>query len=70
MNMVEGDGSKNYNKSKGKRKYKLKDDKSSNKRSKLVCWNCNKPSDFNEDCRLHKVNTDVRPNGSKDPKKQ
>nr|KAJ0205661.1 hypothetical protein LSAT_V11C500263900 [Lactuca sativa] len=45
--------------------------KSSNKKAKLVCWNCNKPGHFKNDCRLHKVNKDgAGPNGSKDPKKQ
>nr|KAJ0226961.1 hypothetical protein LSAT_V11C100031640 [Lactuca sativa] len=48
-----------------------KDDKSSNKKAKLVCWNCNKPGHFKKYCRLRKVNKDgVGPSGSKDPEKQ
>nr|KAJ0201762.1 hypothetical protein LSAT_V11C600301900 [Lactuca sativa] len=71
VNMVEGEISKNPKKSNGKRKFKGKDDKSSNKNAKLVCWNCNKPGHFKKDCRLRKVNKDgVRPSGSKDPEKQ
>nr|KAJ0211099.1 hypothetical protein LSAT_V11C400217220 [Lactuca sativa] len=69
--MVEGESSKNPKKSNGKRKFKGKDDKSSNKKAKLVCWNCNKPGHFKKDCRLRKVNKDgVGPSGSKDPEKQ
>lgn len=72
VNMVEGEGSKNSNKFKGKRKFKGKDDKSSNKKAKLVCWGCNKPGHLKKDCRLRKVNKDkdVGPSGSKDPDKQ
>nr|KAJ0190047.1 hypothetical protein LSAT_V11C800429990 [Lactuca sativa] len=58
VNMVEGESSKNPKKSNGKRKFKGKDDKSSNKKAKLVCWNCNKPGHFKKDCRLRKVNKD------------
>ncbi|KAI3679326.1 hypothetical protein L2E82_51458 [Cichorium intybus] len=49
-----------------------KDDKSSNKKAKLVCWGCNKPGHLKKDCRLCKVNKDkdVGPSGSKDPDKQ
>nr|KAJ0198596.1 hypothetical protein LSAT_V11C700365700 [Lactuca sativa] len=69
--MVDGEGSKNQKKSNGKRKFKGKDDKSSNKKAKVVCWNCNKPGHFKKDCRLHKVNKDgAGPSGSKDPKKK
>nr|KAJ0205724.1 hypothetical protein LSAT_V11C500243750 [Lactuca sativa] len=71
VNMVEGESSKNPKKSNGKRKFKGKDDKSSNKKAKLVCWNCNKPGHFKKDFRLCKVNKDgVGPSGSKDPEKQ
>nr|KAJ0214613.1 hypothetical protein LSAT_V11C400207050 [Lactuca sativa] len=71
VNMVEGETSKNPKKSNGKKKFKGKDDKSSNKKAKLVCLNCNKPSHFKKDYRLRKVNKDgVGPSGSKDPKKQ
>nr|KAJ0197827.1 hypothetical protein LSAT_V11C700348630 [Lactuca sativa] len=69
--MVEGESSKNPKNSNGKRKFKGKDYKSSNKKAKLVCWNCNKPGHFKKDCHLHKVNKDgVGPSGSKDPEKQ
>nr|KAJ0226024.1 hypothetical protein LSAT_V11C100031100 [Lactuca sativa] len=69
--MVERESSKNAKKSNGKRKFKEKDDKSSNNKAKLVCWNCNKPGHFKKDCRLRKVNKDgVGPTGSKDPEKQ
>nr|KAJ0219539.1 hypothetical protein LSAT_V11C300102630 [Lactuca sativa] len=37
-----------------KRKFKGKDGKSSNKKAKLVCWNCNKPGHFKKDCCLRK----------------
>nr|KAJ0198518.1 hypothetical protein LSAT_V11C700344870 [Lactuca sativa] len=48
-----------------------KDDKSSKKKFKLVCWNCNKPGHFKKDCRLRKVNKDgAGPSESKDPEKQ
>nr|KAJ0219071.1 hypothetical protein LSAT_V11C300118320 [Lactuca sativa] len=71
VNMVDGEGSKNQKKSNGKRKFKGKDDKSSNKKAKVVCWNCNKPGHFKKDCRLRKVNKDgAGPSGSKDPEKQ
>nr|KAJ0216032.1 hypothetical protein LSAT_V11C300140150 [Lactuca sativa] len=66
VNMVDGEGSKNQKKSNGKRKFKGKDDKSSNKKAKVVCWNCNKPGHFKKDCRLRKVNKDgAGPSGSK-----
>ncbi|XP_052627832.1 homogentisate phytyltransferase 1, chloroplastic [Lactuca sativa] len=69
--MVEGESSKNPKKSNGKRKFKGKDHKSSKKKDKLVCWNCNKPGHFKKDCRLRKVNKDgAGPSGSKDPEKQ
>lgn len=58
------------NKFKNKRKYKSGDDKSSNKKCKLVFWKCGKPSHFKKDCHVHKVNKDVGSSGSKDPKKQ
>nr|KAJ0226498.1 hypothetical protein LSAT_V11C100008600 [Lactuca sativa] len=65
--MVEGESSKNTKKSNGKRKFKGKDDDSSNKKYKLVCWNCNN----RKDCCLHKVNKDgAGPSGSKDSEKQ
>nr|KAJ0212594.1 hypothetical protein LSAT_V11C400219000 [Lactuca sativa] len=71
LNMVEGESSKNPKKSNGKRKFKGKDDKSSNKKAKLVCRNCNKPGHFKKDYRLRKVNKDgAGPSGSKDPEKQ
>nr|KAJ0226448.1 hypothetical protein LSAT_V11C100026870 [Lactuca sativa] len=71
VNMVDGEGSKNQKKSNGKRKFKGKDDKSSNKKAKVVCWNCNKPGHFKKDCRLRKVNKDgAGPSGSKDLEKQ
>ncbi|KAE8661133.1 hypothetical protein F3Y22_tig00116939pilonHSYRG00341 [Hibiscus syriacus] len=70
VNMVEADGSKNSSKSKNKRKYTGGDDKSSNKKSKMVCWKCGKPGHFNKDCRVPKVNKDAGPSGSKDPGKQ
>nr|KAJ0225330.1 hypothetical protein LSAT_V11C100025160 [Lactuca sativa] len=71
MNMVDGEGSKNQKKSNGKRKFKGKDDKSSNNKAKVVCWNYNKPGHFKKDCRLRKVNKDgAGPSGSKDPEKQ
>nr|KAJ0187373.1 hypothetical protein LSAT_V11C900477740 [Lactuca sativa] len=71
VNMVEGESSKNPKKSNAKRNFKGKDDKSSNKKAKLVCWNCNKPGHFKKDCHLRKVNKDgAGPSGSKDPKKQ
>nr|KAJ0199050.1 hypothetical protein LSAT_V11C600338430 [Lactuca sativa] len=67
VNMLEGESSKNPKKSNGKKK----DDKYSNKKAKLVCWNCNKPSHFKKDCHLRKVNKDgAGPSGSKDPEKQ
>ena len=69
VNMVEGEGSKNPNKSNNKRKFKGKDDKS-NKKSKMVCWKCNKPGHFKKDCRVRKGNKDAGPSGSKDPEKQ
>nr|KAJ0227183.1 hypothetical protein LSAT_V11C100008820 [Lactuca sativa] len=69
--MVEGESLKNLKKSNGKRKFKGKDDKSSNKKAKLVCWNCNKPGHFKKDFHLRKVNkVGVGPSGSKDPEKQ
>nr|KAJ0189226.1 hypothetical protein LSAT_V11C800430080 [Lactuca sativa] len=69
--MVDGEGSKNQKKPNGKRKFKGKDDKSSNIKAKVVCWNCNKLGHFKKDCRLHKVNKDCAgPSGSKDPEKQ
>nr|KAJ0209141.1 hypothetical protein LSAT_V11C400183740 [Lactuca sativa] len=69
--MVDGEGSKNQKKSNGKRKFKGKDDTSSNKKDKVVCWNCNKPGHFKKDCHLRKVNKDgAGPSGSKDPEKQ
>nr|KAJ0214327.1 hypothetical protein LSAT_V11C400181990 [Lactuca sativa] len=62
--MVEGESSKNPKKSNGKRKFKGKNDKSSNKK------NCNKPGHFKKDCHLRKVNKDgVGPSRSKDPEK-
>nr|KAJ0203290.1 hypothetical protein LSAT_V11C500249160 [Lactuca sativa] len=71
VNMVEGESSKNPKKSNGKRKFKGKDDKSSNKKAMLVCWNCNKPGHFKKDCRLCKVNKDDGgQSGSKDSEKQ
>nr|KAJ0203942.1 hypothetical protein LSAT_V11C500257960 [Lactuca sativa] len=71
VDMVDGEGSKNQKKSNGKRKFKGKDDKSSNKKAKVVCWNCNKPGHFKKDFRLCKVNKDgAGPSGSKDPEKQ
>nr|KAJ0217786.1 hypothetical protein LSAT_V11C300105360 [Lactuca sativa] len=71
VNMVDGEGSKNQKKSNGKRYFKGKDDKSSNKKAKVVFWNCNEPGHFKKDCRLCKVNKDrAGPSGSKDPKKQ
>lgn len=71
VNMVEGENSKNTKKSNGKRKFKGNDDKSSIKKEKVVCWNCNKPGHFKKDCHLRKVNKDgVGPSGSKDPEKQ
>nr|KAJ0208664.1 hypothetical protein LSAT_V11C400206440 [Lactuca sativa] len=69
--MVEGESSKNPKKSNGKRKFKGKDEKSSNKKAKLVCCNCNKPGHFKKYCHLRKVNKDgAGPSGSKDPEKQ
>nr|KAJ0210263.1 hypothetical protein LSAT_V11C400165380 [Lactuca sativa] len=69
--MVEGESSKNPKKSNGKMKFKGKDDKSSNKKAKLVCCNCNKPGHFKKDCRLRKVKKDgAGRSGSKDPEKQ
>nr|KAJ0219563.1 hypothetical protein LSAT_V11C300133250 [Lactuca sativa] len=56
--MVEGESSKNPKKSNGKRKFKGKDDKSYNKKAKLVCRNRKKPGHFKKDCRLRKVNKD------------
>nr|KAJ0206517.1 hypothetical protein LSAT_V11C500250200 [Lactuca sativa] len=71
VNMVEGESLKNPKKSNRKRKFKGKDDKSSNKKAKLVCWNWNKPGHFKKDCCLRKVNKDgAGPSGSKDPEKQ
>nr|KAJ0218783.1 hypothetical protein LSAT_V11C300120880 [Lactuca sativa] len=71
VNMVEGESSNNPKKSNGKRKFKGKDDKSSNKMDKLVCWNCSKSGHFKKDCHLCKVNKDgVGPSGSKDLEKQ
>ena len=70
LNMVEGEGSKNPNKSNNKRKFNGGDKKSSNKKSKVVCWNCNKPGHFKKDCRVRKVNKEAGPSGSKDPEKQ
>ncbi|KAI3516107.1 hypothetical protein L1887_15017 [Cichorium endivia] len=58
VNMVEGEGSKNSNKFKGKMKFKGKDDKYSNKKAKLVCWGCKKLGHLNKDCHLRKVNKD------------
>nr|KAJ0213955.1 hypothetical protein LSAT_V11C400185640 [Lactuca sativa] len=56
VNMVEEESSKNPKKSNGKRKFKGKDDKSSNKKKY---------------CCLRKVNKDgIGPSGSRDPKKQ
>nr|KAJ0204833.1 hypothetical protein LSAT_V11C500257930 [Lactuca sativa] len=54
-----------------KRMFKGNDDKSSNKKAKVVCWNCNKPGHFKKDCHFRKVNKDgVGPSGSKDLGKQ
>nr|KAJ0201796.1 hypothetical protein LSAT_V11C600311740 [Lactuca sativa] len=54
-----------------KRKFKGKNDKSCNKKAKLVCWNCNKLGHLKKDCCLRKVNKDgVGPSGSKDLEKQ
>ena len=71
VNMVEGESSKNPKKSNGKRKFKGKDDKSSNKKAKVVGWNCNKTGHFKKDCCFRKLNKDgARPSGSKDQEKQ
>nr|KAJ0204847.1 hypothetical protein LSAT_V11C500242580 [Lactuca sativa] len=51
VNMVDGEGSKNQKKSNGKRKFKGKDNKSSNKKAKVVCWNCNKPGATSHVCK-------------------
>nr|KAJ0212853.1 hypothetical protein LSAT_V11C400198040 [Lactuca sativa] len=71
VNMVDREGSKNQKKSNGKMKFKGKDDKSSNNKAKVVCWNYNKPGHFKKDCCLGKVDKDGDgTSGSKDPKTQ
>ncbi|GJX76969.1 hypothetical protein Tco_0323780 [Tanacetum coccineum] len=42
VNMVEGDGAKNSNNNKNKRKFKSGDDKFANKKATVTCWKCNK----------------------------
>ncbi|GJW59596.1 zinc finger, CCHC-type containing protein [Tanacetum coccineum] len=58
VNMVEGDGAKNSNNNKNKRKFKSGDDKFANKK------------DMKKDCRSRKGNDGAGSNGSKDPKKK
>lgn len=53
VNMVEDDKNQKNNKF-GKRKKKDDNQKSSNKKAKLVCWNCKKPGHMKRDCRLRK----------------
>ncbi|KAD3066796.1 hypothetical protein E3N88_34676 [Mikania micrantha] len=57
VNMVETENKpKKFNKSqKGKRKFKG-NDHCSNKKGKMVCWNCGKPRHIKHDCRV-KVNS-------------
>ena len=66
VNLVEGDESKNSNKSKNKRKFKGGNEKSSNKKPKRVCWKCGNPRHFKKDCRVRKVNKGVGLSGSKE----
>ncbi|GJW50441.1 zinc finger, CCHC-type containing protein [Tanacetum coccineum] len=70
VNMVEGDGAKNSNNNKNKRKFKSGDDKFSNKKATVTCWKCNKPGHMKKDCRSRKGNHGAGSNGSKDPEKQ
>nr|KAJ0186788.1 hypothetical protein LSAT_V11C900473780 [Lactuca sativa] len=71
MNMMDGEGSKSQKNSNGKRKFKGKGYKSSNKKAKVICWKCNKPGHFKKEFHFHKVDKDgARPSGSKDPEKQ
>nr|GEU59653.1 zinc finger, CCHC-type [Tanacetum cinerariifolium] len=70
VNMVEGDGAKNSNNNKNKRKFKSGDDKFANKKGTVTCWKCKKTGHMKKDCRSRKGNDDVGSNGSKDPEKQ
>ncbi|GJX05256.1 zinc finger, CCHC-type containing protein [Tanacetum coccineum] len=70
VNMVEGDGVKNSNNNKNKRKFKSGDDKFTNKKGTMTCWKCNKPGHMKKDCRSRKGKDGAGSNGSKDPEKQ
>ncbi|GJU83399.1 zinc finger, CCHC-type containing protein [Tanacetum coccineum] len=70
VNMVEGDGVKNSNNNKNKRKFKSGDDKFANKKAIVTCWKCKKTGHMKKDCRSRKGNDGAGSNGSKDPKKQ
>ncbi|GJY32595.1 zinc finger, CCHC-type containing protein [Tanacetum coccineum] len=70
INMVEGDGAKNSNNNKNKRKFKSGDDKFTNKKATVTCWKCNKTGHIKKDCRSRKGNGGTGSNGSKDPEKQ
>ena len=70
VNMVEGDGAKNSNNNKNKRKFKSGDDKFANKKATVTCWKCNKPGHMKKDCRSRKDNKGAGASGSKDPEKQ
>ncbi|GJR09695.1 zinc finger, CCHC-type containing protein [Tanacetum coccineum] len=49
--MVEGDGVKNSNNNKNKRKFKSGDDKFANKKAIVTCWKCKKTGHMKKDCR-------------------
>ncbi|GKF61666.1 zinc finger, CCHC-type containing protein [Tanacetum coccineum] len=68
--MVEGDGDKNSNNIKNKRKFKSGDDKFANKKATMTCWKCNKTGHMKKDCCSRKGNGVAGLNGSKDPEKQ
>ncbi|GKB56687.1 zinc finger, CCHC-type containing protein [Tanacetum coccineum] len=70
VNMVEGDGAKNSNNNKNKRKFKSGDDKFANKKATVTCWKCKKIGHMKKDCRSRKGNDGAGSNGSKDPEKQ
>nr|GEY16312.1 hypothetical protein [Tanacetum cinerariifolium] len=56
INMVEGDGAKNSNNNKNKRKFKSGDDKFANKKGTVTCWKCKKTGHMKKDCRSRKGN--------------
>ncbi|GJX15012.1 zinc finger, CCHC-type containing protein [Tanacetum coccineum] len=74
VNMVEDDKNKKNNKNFKGNKRKFHEKKNdSNKKSKMACWKCGKPSHFKKDCRVKKnngISTSGSGQGSKDPSLQ